>query len=157
MRLNTSSEFEIAVLLEIRPKGQQPIYVQNYCPEPYIYCGKAYEFCAFSAQGSARRLDMTNAGQNITIENASAYDALKPIRDLIQKGDGWRRARFRLMLFSPDYPNDPPTTVRTQGRNTRINGAAIEISTGSAIEAINARVVSSFCTNQTIPELPRNT
>jgi hypothetical protein len=100
---------------------------------------------------------MTNAGQNITIENASAYDALKPIRDLIQKADGWRKARFQLVIYSPDYPDDAPTTIRTQGRNTRINGAAIEISTGSAIEAINARVVSSFITNQSAPELPRNT
>ena len=155
MRLHTSSEIEIAVLLQILPIGQAPLYVQNYCPDDYIYCGNAYKYCAFAANGMSRQLDMSNAGQNITIENASAFDALKPIRDLIQKADGWRRARFRLITLSPDFPDDPPQIVRTQGRNTKINGASIELSTGSPIEAVNARVVSSYITNQSVPELPR--
>jgi hypothetical protein len=155
MKPNEASEIEIAVLVEVHVSGQASLYNQNWCPEPYIFCGRPYHFAAFEAQGAARQLDMGNSGQTLTLENASAFDALAPIRDLMQQADGWRRGRVRVITVWPDYPDWPPIVSRAPILNSRINGPAIEISARSPIEAINARVPSCQITNQNVPELPR--
>lgn len=155
MQPHLSSELHVATLCEIIIKGQPTIYAQNWCPEPYAYCGKLYEYCAFSAQGISRQLDTGSGGQKITIENAGAFDALMPIRELLRTADGWRQGKLRIITIFPDYPDQQPIVVRSQILNSRISGPPIEIAARSPIEAINARIPSSWLSNQTIPELPR--
>jgi hypothetical protein len=151
-----STEITIANLVQILVPGQRTIRAQNYCPDTYFWCGEPYEYCNFEISGISRQLDLANTGSSVTIGNAGQYDALRPIRDLLKAGNGWRQAKIRIITIYPNDPNGTPIIRRAQVLSSSIQGASINLSLKNPIEAINARVPSSIITNQSVPELPRS-
>lgn len=157
MSANLRNQQKIATLIELRIPGLQTRRYQNWCREPYIWCGNEYLFIDYVGPAStSRQADFSNSGLQATIGNRSArVDGLRPIRELLNQNDGLAQARITLIELWPEDLLTPPIIERLQVLSSSLQGARGDLSLKSPADAINCVVPSAFLTQRLTPELPQ--
>ena len=84
----------------------------------------------------------------------SKTDSLKPVRDWLNRDDGWRRASITVLMIWPNDLGAPPIRERHQVLASSIRGPEASLTLKSAADAINAQVPSMLLTPAIAPELP---
>jgi hypothetical protein len=155
-KTNFETHQEILNLITVEVPGRDPKRFHNGAPGDYFYEGQPYEWINFEGGlGSVRSLGLGASGGTIRLSNADArVDSLRPIRDWLNRDDGWRKASITVLMIWPNDLSAPPIAERHQVLSSRIQGAETSLVLKGAADAINAQVPSLILTNAIAPELP---
>lgn len=153
---NFEAHQEIINLIVITVPGRTPKRFHNGSPGDYFYEGQKYEWINFDGGlGSVRSLGLGSSGGTVRLANADAKaDSLRPVRDWLNKDDGWRRANIEVTMIWPNDLSALPIKERHQVLSSSIKGPEAAIVLKGAADAINATVPNMLLTSRIAPELP---
>lgn len=156
MAVNFDAYQETMHLITVTVPGKSPLRFHNGTPGDYFYQGQLYTWINFEGGlGSVRSLGLGSSGGTVQLSNADAKtDSLKPVRDWLNRDNGWRKASVEVVMIWPNDLSVPPIRERHQVLSSSIQGAAARLVLKGAADATNATVPSLLLTSAIAPELP---
>lgn len=156
MAAHLQSSQEIATLILVEVPGRLPLRFQNWQKEDYFYRNFPYSYIQFEGgSASTRSTGLGTSGRTVRIANTDVrVDSLRPIRDWLNRDDGWRKASVTITHLWPNDLIAQPMVERHEVISSSIKGPEVSIVLKGAADATNAEVPSLLLTRQVAPELP---